>query len=88
MKWRQSKSDKVQAYLHHLAYSTPTGEVADTLQDQVKSMVRAGQSRDALYEELKRLALALRREGRDDLEDEVMEVMDVLVGWCAPSTRL
>lgn len=88
MKWRKSKSDEVQAYLRHLAYSTPTGEVANTLQDQAKSMVRAGQSRDTLYEELKRLALALRREGRDDLEDEVMEVMDVLVGWCAPSARL
>lgn len=88
MKWRQSKPDKVQTYLLHLAYSTPTGEYADVLQDQVERMVRAGESRDALYEELKRLALALRREGREDLEDEVMDVMDVLVGWCAPSARL
>jgi len=79
--------DKGQRYLRHLVYSTPEGEVADALQDQVERMVRAGRSRDALYEDLKRLALELRRVGRDDLEDAVMDVMDVLVGWCSPSAR-
>ncbi len=85
---RQRRHDKVQAHLHHLAYSTPAGEVGDALQDQVERMIDSGASRDALYEDLKRLALELRRDGRDDLEDEVMAVMDVLVGWCAPSARI
>lgn len=80
--------DKVQVYLRHLAYSTPAGELANTLQDEVTRIVRSGASRDELYEDLKRLALELRRDGREDLEDEVMEVMDVLSGWCAPSARL
>jgi uncharacterized protein with von Willebrand factor type A (vWA) domain len=85
---KQHRDDKVQASLHHLAYSTPAGELADALQDYVEQMVRAGSPRDALYEDLKRLVLELRRDGRDDLEDEVMEVMDVLVGYCAPSALL
>lgn len=85
---KQRRLDKVQADLHHLAYSTPVGELADVLQDQVALKVRAGRSREALYEDLKRLALELRRDGRDDREDAVMDVMDVLVGWCAPSARL
>ncbi len=25
---------------------------------------------------------------REELEDDVLEVMDLLVGWCAPSERL
>ena len=79
--------DKVQAHLRHLAYSTPEGKLADALQDQVEQMARAGHTREALYEDLKHLALELRRDGRDDLEDNVLDVMDVLVGWCAPSAR-
>ena len=80
--------NKTYAYLHHLAYSTPEGKVADALQDQVEKMVREGHPRDALYEDLKRLVMKVRREDRDDLEDAMMDVMDVLVGWCSPSARL
>lgn len=76
------------ASLHHLVYSTPEGEVTDTLRGQVETMLRKGRPRDDLYEDLKRLVLELRREGRDDLEDAVMDVMDVLVGWSSPSARL
>ena len=81
-------SKKVQNELHHLAYSVPAGEVADVLQDWVEHMIDLGVSRDTLYENLKILALDLRREGREDLEDEVLEVMDVLSGWCAPSAQI
>ncbi len=87
MKRRQYRKEQL-AYFHHLAYSLPIDEVADGLQDTVQKMIRAGRPPESLYEELKLLALELRSEGRDDLEDEVMEVMDVLVGWCAPSARL
>jgi hypothetical protein len=80
--------NRAYANLHHLAYSTPEGKVADALQDEVEKLVREGYPRDALYEDLKHLILELRREGRDDLEDAVMDVMDVLVGWCSPSARI
>ncbi len=83
----QRPLDKTQLYLRHLAYSMPEAEIADALQNQVERMIRAGRSRDTLYEDLKGLVLELRRDGRDDLEDAVMDVMDALVGWCAPSAR-
>jgi len=82
------RDKKTQAYLHHLAYTTPAGGFADALQDKVERMIDGGASRDALYQDLKLLALDLREEGREDLEDEVLEVMDVLSGWCAPSARI
>ncbi len=84
---KRRSSDKVHSYLRHLVHSTPEGEIADVLQHQVERMIQAGSSRDALYEDLKRLTLELRHEGRDDLEDAIMDVMDVLVGWCSPSAR-
>jgi hypothetical protein len=80
--------NKNQEYLRHLAYSTPNERLADELQDKVAEMIHSGASRDELYEDLKHLALQLRQDGRDELEDEVMDVMDVLAGWCAPSARL
>ncbi len=84
----QHQLNREYASLHHLVYSTPEVEVADTLRDRVETMVRAGRSRDAVYEDLKRLVLDLRRDGRDELEDAVMDVMDVIVGWCSPSARI
>jgi hypothetical protein len=85
---RYLSSKKVQNELHHLAYSVTAPELADVLQDWVERMIDGGAYRETLYESLKILALDLRREGREDLEDEVLEVMDVISGWCAPSTRL
>ncbi len=74
--------------LRHLVYTTPESEVSDALRDLVETMVRAGRSRDAVYEDLKRLVMDLRHESRDELEDAVMDVMDVLTGWCSPSARI
>ncbi len=85
---QRQRNKKTQQYLHHLAYTSPAGEFADALQNQVERMIDRGASRDALYEDLKFLALGLRDEGREDLEDEALEVMDVLSGWCAPSARI
>ncbi len=76
------------ASLRHLVYTTPEGEVSDTLRDLVETMVRAGRSRDDVYEDLKRLVMDLRHEDRDELEDAVMDVMDLLTGWCSPSARI
>ncbi len=74
--------------MRHLVYTTPEGEVSDTLRDLVETMVRAGRSRDDVYEDLKRLVMDLRHEDRDELEDAVMDVMDLLTGWCSPSARI
>lgn len=85
---KRHQLDRAYVSLRHLVYTAPDDEVARTLRGQVETMVREGRSRDDLYEDLKRLVLDLRREGRDDLEDDVMDVMDVLVGWSSPSARL
>jgi hypothetical protein len=84
----EQRLEQLQLDLHHLAYSTPSEKIADTLQDKIEEMIHEGHSRENLYEALKRLALELRSDGRDDLEEEVMDVMDIIVGWCAPSARL
>jgi hypothetical protein len=83
----QRRHNEVADRLHRLAYSKPAGKLADALHAEAEEIVRTGYPREAMYEDLKRLLLDLRRDGRDDLEDDVMDVMDVLVGYCAPSAR-
>lgn len=74
--------------LYGLTRPAVPGEFADTLQDQVERLIDGGAPRDALYEDLKVLAMEFRQQGREGLEDEVLEVMDVLGGWCPPSARI
>lgn len=44
--------------------------------------------RDVVLAELEALRGQLRSEGRDDLEDVVLEVMDFVAGWCSPHVRV
>lgn len=74
--------------LYGLTRTDVPGEFADELQDLVEELIAEGYPRDELYEKLKQVALTLRYDGREDLEDEVLEVMDVLGGWCPPSARI
>jgi hypothetical protein len=81
-------SRDAQDRLYGLTRSDVPGEFADALQDHVEELIAEGYPRDELYEKLKHIASVMRRDGREDLEDEVLEVMDVLVGWSPPSARL
>lgn len=85
---QQRQNSEVENRLHRLAYSSAPGELADNLYDEVKGMVDTGYPRAAMYEDLEHLALELRRDGHDELEDDVIDVANVLVGWCGPSVQL
>ena len=54
----------------------------------VRALVEEGESREALYEELERLRATLRHHGRHDRDDIVLDVMDLLAGFCAPQARI
>jgi hypothetical protein len=54
----------------------------------VRTLAEQGTPREALYEELERLRSALRHHGRDDQDDIILDVMDLLTGFCAPHARI
>jgi hypothetical protein len=56
--------------------------------DLSQQRLMAGQPREGLLHDLKVLRGLLRDMGREDLEDDVLDVMDFVTGWCAPSARL
>jgi hypothetical protein len=47
-----------------------------------------GLGKDALIELLNQFRSKMRKENREAHEDIVMEVMDLVVGWCHPTQRL
>ena len=68
-----------------LRSADPIGQLRELL----RGLLAAGHDRDALYAEMQRYVVAeLRTADREADEDIVLDVMDCLVGWCAPGMRL
>ncbi len=85
---KQRQKDQVAALLEKLASSHEPGELADFLYEQSKELLADGYPREMLLDDMKNLVLYLRRTGQREQEDDVLEVVDVLNGWCAPSARI
>ena len=58
------------------------------LRGVIRGRLADGHDRDMLLHDLEALQLDLREAGRDVDEDAVLEVMDFVVGWSSPLTRL
>jgi hypothetical protein len=65
------------------------GNPVQSLRAAVQDRLAAGDSREQITEQLTRLVMALRQEQRpDEEEDQVLDVLDMLAGWCAPGSAL
>ena len=74
--------------LQEQAQHAKSGEFMLWVHDLSQQSLLEGQPREELLRELETLRGALRDMGREDLEDDVLDVMDFITGWCAPSSRL
>ena len=72
------------AYEEALAAAEP----ALALREAVVRAREAGVGRDVVVGPLQALREHLRRAGRDEDEDVVLEVMDFLAGWSSPHTAI
>lgn len=73
------------AYLRALESHAPLATLRDVVAYELHE--RRG-DREVVLAELEALRGELRRQGRSDAEDVVLEVMDFVVGWCSPHVRL
>ena len=60
----------------------------ERLRELASHLLRDGLSRDELIAQFDSFREVLRREGREDEEDVVLDTMDYVVGWCSPHMRL
>ncbi len=58
-----------------------------TLRQLAQNLLDEGRSREAVQTEFEQVRQQLRDAGREDEEDAVMDVMDLLSGWCNPHMR-
>lgn len=54
----------------------------------VVGLVDAGADRDVVRDELRGYAAGLDGEGRERDYEAVLDVLDMLVGWCGPDARI
>ena len=73
------------AYEAALASDKPVERLREAVVHELEVL---GSDRVAVYRALDQLRLDLRRAGREADEDNVMDVMDFLLGWCSPQRRL
>ncbi len=73
------------AYRGALESRAPLAALRDVLHHELHDRHA---DRDVVLAELEALRGELRRAGRDDAEDIVLEAMDFVVGWCSPHVRL
>lgn len=84
----EQRHNEVEATLRKLARTHRPGELIDALYDLSRELLDSGYPREVLLDDFKRMIFELRERGDEAREDDVMEVLDVLTGWCAPSARL
>lgn len=41
-----------------------------------------------MYSVLDSLRDEMRKNGEDELEDAIIEIMDFIIGWCAPNMKI
>jgi hypothetical protein len=63
----------------------PVGRLRAVIQRDLYDLHR---SREDVLHDLEALRVLVRDRGRVDLEDAILDVMDCVTGWCAPSARL
>jgi hypothetical protein len=60
----------------------------EALRAVAEALLAEGRPEKAVYDLFEAVRAQLRLESRETEEDLVMEVMDCLVGWCAPHQKL
>ena len=60
----------------------------ERLRELASNLLKDGLSRDELIAQFESFREVLRREGREDEEDVVLDTMDYMVGWCSPHMKL
>lgn len=87
MKQRQQHRD-VEAQIRELVDRHEPGELVGSLREFAREELASGYPREALLEDFERVRGLLEAADRDAAEDDVVSVMDALVGWCSPHLKL
>ena len=77
-----------EVFSHEIAQALGTDAPLNALVEVLKRRMDAGESRQWLLAEMDIERVRLRDEGRGADEEQLMDAMDCLVGFCAPHLRI
>lgn len=84
-----TRHDDVEMRLEELARESRPGTFLLQVRELAFRLVHGGRySREELIEIFERYRTVLRDRGQEDLEDDLLDVMDLLDGWCAEHARI
>lgn len=84
----QRCQEDILARIHGLVTEYEAGTRVVHLRNLAREELKRGYSREALLKDFERVRSWLEAHDRDDEEDDIVTVMDALVGWCSPGFKL
>lgn len=84
-----TRHDDVEVRLEELSRESRPGTFLSEARNLALMLVQGGSySREELLAIFERYRTVLRNRGQEDLEDDLLDVMDQLDGWCAEHVRI
>lgn len=85
----KTQQNEVVMRLEELAHESRSGEFLPRVRNLAIRLVRGrGYPREELIEIFEVYRTVLRDRDQEDLEDDLLDVMDQLGGWCAEHSRI
>jgi hypothetical protein len=83
-----TRHQDVETRLAELSSEAPPGTFSLQVRELTRELLEGGFEREELLEIFEHFRSDLREMEREEQEDELLDVMDQLDGWCSPHTRL
>ena len=84
----QLKHHDLAERLSELANNTPPSRLMFPLRDLAHEALISDYSKEQVIEAFEEVRAQMERQGEEEREDAVLEVMDFLYGWCSPHMKL
>lgn len=84
----KTRHNEVEMRLEELAQESLPGAFLPRTRNLAVRLVQGGYSREELIAIFETYRTVLRDRGQEDLEDDLLDVMDQLDGWCGEHARI
>jgi hypothetical protein len=78
----------IEGRVAQLLDSAPPGALSLELRELSRALLSNGYTRKDLLDAYAHIALGLREAGREEQEDDLLEAMADLEGWCSPHAQI
>ena len=85
---QRKHQEEIATRIYRLVQEHKPGALVMPLRELAREELERGYPREVLLDDFEHVRKVLEAQDRDDEEDDVVTVMDALVGWCSPDAKL